>query len=201
MDKQLLKKKIRLSGLHDVKKILRDSCVHTVCEEARCPNIAECFLKRTATFMLMGDTCTRDCKFCNVNSGKPLPLDKDEPLRVASTCASMKLKHVVLTSVTRDELSDGGAPLFADTVMAVKELLPNASVEVLTPDFKMDMSALDLVIASKPDVFNHNIETVRSLSGLIRPQAGYDTSLSVLSYVGSKGLLVKSGFMLGWGES
>lgn len=201
MDKELLKKKIRLSSLHDLKKILRDSCVHTVCEEARCPNIAECFLKKTATFMIMGDTCTRDCKFCNVSSGKPLALDKDEPLRVARTCASMKLKHVVLTSVTRDDLSDGGAFHFAETVRAVKNELPNASIEVLTPDFKMELSALDLVIASKPDVFNHNIETVKSLSAMIRPQAGYERSLSVLSYVASKGLLTKSGFMLGLGES
>jgi lipoyl synthase len=201
MNNQIQKKKIRLSALHDVKKILRTSCVNTVCEEARCPNISECFSKRTATFMIMGDTCTRNCKFCNVNSGKPLPLDKDEPERIANTSKSMELKHVVLTSVTRDDLLDGGAKHFAATVGAVKSVLPSASIEVLTPDFKNDLSALDMIFASRPDVFNHNIETVERLSGLIRPEASYKTSLSVLSYMSSKGLMVKSGFMLGLGET
>ncbi len=197
----MLKKKIRLSDLHDMKKILRDSCVHTVCEEARCPNIAECFSKHTATFMIMGDVCTRNCKFCNVNTGTPSKLDAEEAIRIASTCANMKLKHVVLTSVTRDDLYDGGSGHFADTVRAIKKALPNASVEVLTSDFKMNLSSVDVVLDSKPDVFNHNVETVERLSGVIRPQAAYRTSLAVLSYAASKGVLVKSGFMLGLGET
>ena len=194
------KKKIRLSELHSLKKVLRDSHLHTVCEEAKCPNISECFSKKTATFMIMGDTCTRNCAFCNVKTGIPQPLDKEEPKRVADTAKSMGLSHVVITSVTRDDLHDGGAKHIADTVLEVKKALPNSSVEVLTPDFKGRKESLDLVFKSSPDVFNHNIETVRSLSLKIRPQAAYNRSLDVLKYAASKGMLVKSGFMLGLGE-
>ncbi|MEI6092751.1 MAG: lipoyl synthase [bacterium] len=194
------KKKIRLSGLHEVKKILRSSGLHTVCEEARCPNIDECFSKRTATFMIMGDVCTRLCRFCNVSNGKPSELDNSEPERLAQTAKSMNLRHVVITSVTRDDLVDGGAGHFADTIKTLRALMPSISIEVLTPDFKGNMTLVDLVIDAKPDVFNHNIETVRDLSKQIRPQADYDRSLSVLSHASSKGVLVKSGFMLGLGE-
>ncbi len=194
------KKKIRLSELHDLKKVLRSSQLHTVCEEAKCPNISECFSKKTATFMIMGDVCTRSCAFCNVKTGKPQPLDAEEPKRIAETAKKMNLSHIVITSVTRDDLLDGGAEHFARTIIEVKKALPNSSVEVLTSDFKGRKESLDLVFNSKPDVFNHNIETVKSLSLIIRPQADYKRSLGVLKYAASKGLLVKSGFMLGLGE-
>ena len=195
------KKKIRLSGLHDLKKILRSSCLNTVCEEARCPNIDECFSKRTATFMIMGNTCTRSCRFCNVTNGKPSVLDNNEPERLAQTVKSMDLKHVVITSVTRDDLNDGGAEHFAKTIRAIRTLLPSVSIEVLTPDFKGRFDLVDIVLDAKPNVFNHNIETVRSLSKKVRPQAEYAQSLSILRHASSKGFLVKSGFMLGLGET
>jgi lipoic acid synthetase len=195
------KKKIRLSGLHEVKKILRSSAIHTVCEEAKCPNIDECFSKKTATFMIMGDVCTRDCKFCNVKHGRPVELDSNEPERVAQTALAMGLKYVVVTSVTRDDLSDGGAGHFADTINEIRKSLPNASIEVLTPDFSGSTESIDAVLSASPDVFNHNIETVKRLSKDIRPQAGYQRSLDVLKYAASKGAVVKSGFMLGLGEN
>ena len=194
------KKKIRLSELHDLKKVLRDSNLHTVCEEAKCPNISECFSKKTATFMIMGDVCTRNCAFCNVKFGIPQALDKDEPKRIAQTAKDMGLSHVVITSVTRDDLLDGGARHFAETVAEVKRTLSNPTIEVLTPDFKGNKESLDIVFASSPNVFNHNIETIKALSKKIRPQADYNRSLDVLSYASSKGMLVKSGFMLGLGE-
>lgn len=195
------KKKIRFSELHETKKTLRSSCLHTVCEEARCPNIAECFSKHTATFMIMGDTCTRDCVFCNVRSGVPGPLDPNEPKRLAHTAEQMGLRHVVVTSVTRDDLPDGGASHFAETIRSIRSVLPSASIEVLVPDLKGVKSDIDKILLAGPDVFNHNIETVRSLSRKIRPQADYDRSLSVLKYAASKGAMVKSGLMLGLGET
>jgi len=194
------KKKIRLSGLHEVKKILRGSGLNTVCEEARCPNIDECFSKKTATFMIMGDICTRACRFCNVTNGNPSALDKEEPQRLAETARSMGLRHVVVTSVTRDDLLDGGSEHFSKTILEVKKALPTVSIEVLTPDFKGDTACIDIVLKAKPDIFNHNIETVKSLSKEIRPQADYERSLFVLKYASSRGSVVKSGFMLGLGE-
>jgi len=201
MDAGATKKKVRLSELHEVKKILRSSCLHTVCEEALCPNIDECFSKHTATFMIMGDVCTRGCRFCNVKTGKPSALDSNEPERIALAAKTMGLKYVVVTSVTRDDLNDGGAAHFASTVNEIKKKIPDASVEVLTPDFKGDNFCIDIVLNSKPDIFNHNIETVERLSPLIRPQANYKRSLDVLRYAASKGARVKSGFMVGLGET
>ncbi len=196
----MFKRKIRLSELHGLKKDLRSSGLHTVCEEARCPNINECFKKHTATFMIMGDVCTRNCKFCNVKHGKPLPLDVNEPKNVADIAKKMQLSYVVITSVTRDDLDDGGAEHFALTIGAVRKLLPDSKIEVLTPDLKGNKSALDKVFLARPDVFNHNIETVKGLSKMIRPMADYERSLEVLNYASSKGMLVKSGLMLGLGE-
>ena len=194
------KKKIRLSGLHEVKKILRVSGLNTVCEEARCPNIDECFSRKTATFMIMGSICTRACRFCNVTHGKPLALDENEPVRLAETACSMGLKHVVVTSVTRDDLLDGGAEHFSKTILEIRSAQPSVSIEVLTPDFKGDTKFIDIVLKAKPDIFNHNIETVKRLSKDIRPQADYERSLSVLKYASLRGFVVKSGFMLGLGE-
>ena len=194
------KRKIRLSGLHEVKKILRGSGLHTVCEEARCPNIDECFSKRTATFMIMGDVCTRACRFCNVTHGNPLPLDDNEPFRIAEAVRSMGLRHVVITSVTRDDLMDGGAEHFSRTIIETRKATLSASIEVLTPDFKGETDLVDVVLKARPDIFNHNIETVNRLSKDIRPQADYQRSLSVLKHASSMAAVVKSGFMLGLGE-
>ncbi len=176
----------------------------TVCEEAGCPNIGECWAKRHATFMIMGDTCTRACSFCNVATGKPEALDRFEPLRVAKATASMKLKHVVVTSVDRDDLPDGGAEHFVRTIQEIRRLAPDTTIEILTPDFKgKDADALAAVIAAKPDVFNHNLETVPRLYPSIRPGARYFTSLSLLSEVKrqSPETFTKSGIMVGLGET
>lgn len=195
------KKKIRLSGLHEVKKLLRASCLHTVCEEAMCPNIAECFSKKTATFMIMGDVCTRNCKFCNVRTGVPIPLDPNEPLRIAEAVNKMGLRHVVITSVTRDDLNDGGASHFNKVITTVKNTMPGSSIEVLTPDFKGSTEAIDVVLSARPDVFNHNIETVKRLSPAIRPLADHSRSLSVLKYASASGVRTKSGLIVGLGET
>ncbi len=177
----------------------------TVCQSARCPNIGECFSRGTATFMLMGDVCTRDCRFCAVRHSTtgPAPLDPDEPRRVAEAAAYMGLDFVVVTSVTRDDLPDGGAGHFATTIRAIRELRPEAGIEVLTPDFKGDTRSVDTVIAARPTVFNHNVETVREMSGVLRPQADHSRSLQVLSYANGNwpGVVVKSGFMVGVGET
>ena len=201
MQKQGLKKRIRLSELHEVKKLLRKSCLHTVCEEAMCPNIEECFSKKTATFMIMGDVCTRNCRFCNVSTGKPGPLDPDEPKRIAEAAKEMGLKHVVITSVTRDDLSDGGATHFKAVIEAIRTLSPGASIEVLTPDLNGSKKDIDIIISARPDVFNHNIETVKRLSLQIRPKANYERSLEVLRHISSSGLTTKSGIIVGLGES
>lgn len=197
------KKRIRLSELHDLKVTLRKSNLNTVCEEARCPNINNCFSKKTATFMILGDTCTRNCRFCNVKHGITKALDYKEPERVLKAVNDLNLRHVVITSVTRDDLIDGGAAEFVKVIKLLKE--NGTSVEVLTPDFKGDLEVLKTVLAAGPDVFNHNIETTRALSKTIRPSADYEQSLKVLKYAKDyfKGtrLLVKSGFMLGLGES
>jgi lipoic acid synthetase len=190
------------SELHGLKSLLRDYGLSTVCEEARCPNKSECFSKPTATFMILGSCCTRNCGFCSVESAAPLPPDKDEPLKVALAAKEMGLKYVVVTSVTRDDLEDGGAQHFAKTVTAIKKHLPYAKVEVLTPDFKGDFSALKTVLDSKPDVFNHNVETVPRLYPAVRPQADYPRSLRLLRQAKeiSPTVNTKSGLMLGLGE-
>lgn len=191
------------SDLHTVKRVLRGHRLLTVCEEARCPNKGLCFSKPTATFMILGDICTRNCGFCSVKSGIPLPIDRDEPERVSKAAYEMGLRHVVITSVTRDDLFDGGASQFAETIKAVRRRLPEAKIEVLTPDFKGDESSLKTVLDAKPDVFNHNMETVRRLYYKVRPEADYERSLNVLR--NAKKLFphikTKSGLMLGLGET
>jgi lipoic acid synthetase len=177
--------------------------VHTVCQEAHCPNIAECFARGTATFMILGDTCSRGCRFCAVKQGNPPPLDPDEPKRVASAAARLNLEHVVITSVTRDDLPDGGARHFAETVQATRRRLPEAIIEVLVPDFGGSQSALKTLLAAEPEILNHNLETVHRLYPRVRPGAAYRSSLGVLAR--TKALaprtVTKSGLMLGLGES
>jgi lipoic acid synthetase len=186
----------------EIKDTMRGLGLHTVCEEARCPNIGECWNNRTATFMILGNVCTRSCGFCAVLTGKPTELDLDEPRRVADAAKQMGLKHAVITSVNRDELKDGGASIFAETIQAIREEIPGCAVEVLTPDFKGGRDAIQTVIAARPDTFNHNIETVPRLYPAVRPQARYRRSLEVLKYAKSINPdgLTKSGFMLGLGE-
>jgi len=177
--------------------------LHTVCQGAHCPNQAECFNRGTATFMILGDTCTRDCRFCAVTAGKPLPPDLGEPQRVAEAAARLGLRHVVVTSVTRDDLPDGGAGLFADTIRAIRARLPKVAIEVLVPDFLGREEDLLTVLAAQPDVFNHNLETVRRLQPEIRPAADYERSLAVLRFAaaGTPRPTVKSGLMVGLGET
>lgn len=190
-------------GLHGTKKLLRSHGLSTVCEEARCPNMGACFTKPTATFMILGSRCTRNCGFCSVESLTPLPPDNEEPERVAIASRDMGLKYVVITSVTRDDLADGGASHFAKTVKAIKNLMPGVKVEILTPDFKADIQSLRTVLDSGPDVFNHNVETVPRLYPVVRPQAIYERSLSVLGNARdiSPQIQTKSGLMVGLGES
>ena len=196
------KKNIDFAALHRVKKLLREARLYTVCEEAKCPNIVECFQKPTATFLILGDICTRNCRFCSVKKGKPLPLDPYEPINVAITSKKLGLKHVVITSVTRDDLPDGGARHFAKSIRFVRDFT-GASVEVLTPDFKGSEHSLDIVLSERPEIFNHNVETVPSLYRQVRPMADYGTSLRVLEYAKKyyPEILTKSGLMVGLGET
>ena len=183
----------------DVSKLLESLQLNTVCSSAKCPNRHECWNRGTATVMILGNTCTRNCRFCNVNTGRPGPVDAGEPGRVAEAAKRLNLRHIVITSVTRDDLSDGGAAAFAATIRAVKEAMPGASVEVLTPDF---VEHLDIVLDARPDVFNHNLETVKWLQAVIRPQASYEKSLATLRHAAERGgVQVKSGLMLGLGET
>jgi len=182
--------------------------LHTVCEEANCPNIGECFTRGTATFMIMGDKCTRNCAFCMVEHGKPEPLDQGEPARLARAAAELGLKHVVITSVTRDDLPDGGAAHFVACTEELRRMEPAPSVELLTPDFQGDPDALNVVLAAHPDVFNHNVETVPRLYPRVRPEADYGRSVGVLAQArsfaqseGNRRTLVKSGLMVGLGET
>lgn len=196
--------KVRLpsgAGYHEVKNIVQSGRLHTVCEEARCPNIGECWGRRTATFMILGDTCTRSCGFCAVKTGRPQFLDLDEPRRVAEAVKQMGLRHAVITSVNRDELPDGGAGMFAETIHQIRLRVPHCRVEVLIPDFKGDLLALQKVIAARPDILNHNTETVPRLYRPVRPQGRYEWTLKVLKYAKERGMTTKSGLMLGIGES
>jgi lipoyl synthase len=192
-----------LAQSHKTKNLLRRHKLSTVCEEARCPNRAECFSKPTATFMILGSSCTRNCGFCSVNSSLPDPLDAHEPENVALAAEELGLKYVVITSVTRDDLSDGGAGQFAKTVYALKRRMPGIKIEVLTPDFHGVESSLRTVLESRPDVFNHNVETVPRLYPVVRPEADYKRSLSVLEQAKTiaPGIFTKSGLMLGLGET
>ena len=189
-------------GARAMRVLLRENALNTVCEEARCPNLGECFSRGTATFMLLGDRCTRRCSYCSVETAKPLPPDPAEPERVALAAARLGLRYVVLTSVNRDDLADGGASHFAATVAAVRRALPQAGVEVLTPDFKGDRRALAVVLEAGPTVFNHNIETVPRLFGRVRPQGRYRLSLELLAAARElrPELPTKSGLMVGLGE-
>jgi lipoic acid synthetase len=188
---------------HEIKRILRKHGLSTVCEEARCPNRGECFSKPTATFMILGSDCTRNCGFCAVNSAPPGPPEPEEPVRIARASEEMGLRYVVITSVTRDDLPDGGAEHFAKTITAVRRALPSARIEVLTPDFLGDREALRTVLSARPDVFNHNIETVERLYPIVRPQAVFRRSLLVLSRskLIAPDIFTKSGFMMGLGET
>lgn len=185
------------------RRLLRDGRLHTVCQEAHCPNIFECFGRRTATFLILGDHCTRDCRFCAVKQGPLLPPDPDEPRRVARAAAEMKLRYVVITSVTRDDLPDGGAAQFAATIAALRREIPGVRVEVLIPDFQGDVSSLKTVLTAGPDVLNHNVETVPRLYPTVRPQAQYLRSLALLENAARQTprIPTKSGLMLGLGES
>jgi lipoic acid synthetase len=187
----------------ETKSIVREHALHTVCEEAACPNIGECWTHRHATMMIMGDTCTRACAFCNVKTGLPGALDADEPRHVGQAVAKLGLKHVVITSVDRDDLADGGAEHFAQTIRAIREYSPGTTVEVLTPDFLRKQGAVEIVAAAKPDVFNHNLETVPRLYLTVRPGARYFASLRLLERVKelSPEGFTKSGLMVGLGES
>lgn len=186
----------------ELKALVARLGLHTVCESAACPNVGECWNRRTATFMILGNVCTRRCSFCAVRKGPPLPVDYDEPRRVAEAVALLGLRHAVITSVTRDDLADGGAGIFAGTIRAIRERVPSCRVEVLVPDFRGSHAALDLVLDARPDVFNHNVETVPRLYRRVRPGARYERSLDVLAHArrGVPDLPTKSGLMLGLGE-
>ena len=184
----------------ELKRLMRDKTLNTVCEEARCPNIGECWDQGTATVMILGDTCTRACGFCNVKTGKPPVYDLDEPRRVAASLALMKLKHVVITSVNRDELPDGGAAIWAETIHRVHEACPEMSVEILVGDFQGDEKAIQVVCDARPEIISHNMETVRRMHPAVRPQAKYERSLAVLRQFKQNGLVTKTGIMAGIGE-
>jgi lipoic acid synthetase len=174
--------------------------LHTVCEEAGCPNLGECWSRGVATIMILGDTCTRACGFCNVKTGRPNALDRDEPRRVAESLALMGLKHVVITSVNRDELPDGGAAIWAETIIRTRESCPAMSIEVLIPDFEGNWPALQMVIDARPHIINHNLETVRRMYPAVRPSAKFDRSLELLRRVAEQGIAAKTGIMVGIGE-
>ncbi len=185
-----------------VRKILKTKCLNTVCENARCPNKNECYTKNTATFLIMGGDCTRNCKYCNIACAKPKPLDPQEPKHVAEAVQALGLKYAVITSVTRDDLPDGGAEHFANCIYEIRKICPDTKIEILTPDFKGDKKSLDLIIKAHPDVFNHNIEAVRDIFKTVRPQGDYNCSLEVLKYVkDNSDILTKSGLIIGLGET
>ena len=185
-----------------VRHILKSHCLNTVCEAARCPNKSECYSKNTATFLIMGNNCTRNCRFCNINCAIPEPLDADEPKKIADAVKKLGLNYVVVTSVTRDDLPDGGANHFANVIDEIRNIDKNIKIEVLTPDFKGIQTSIDTVINAKPDVFNHNIETVQSLYRKARPQADYFRSLNFLEYIKkNSNILTKTGLMVGLGET
>lgn len=195
--------KIRLPGGKDylnVKDIVDQHKLHTICTSGHCPNMCDCWGRGTATLMILGDICTRSCKFCAVKTGKPLPADVDEPQRVAESVSLMKLKHCVITSVDRDDLEDGGAGIWAETILAIKKVNPQTTIEALIPDFQGKTKLLDIVIDAGPDVISHNLETVKRLTPQIRSVANYDTSLEVIEHISRSMSRSKSGIMVGLGE-
>ena len=190
------------SNYSEMKDLMKDNSLHTVCEEARCPNIYECWNNRTATVMILGDTCTRSCGFCSVKTGKPLPVDYNEPERVAKLVQTLNLRHVVITSVDRDELkNDYGAKIWNETIKSIRNMVPDCTIEVLTPDFKGYTPALDLVFDARPNIFSHNIECVERISLDVRRQSNWRRSLDVLKYAVSQNMSTKTGMMVGLGET
>jgi len=185
----------------NLKKMMRSKTLHTVCEEAHCPNIGECWGRGTATFLILGDICTRSCGFCAIKTGRPQPVDPEEPLKVALAVQQMGISHVVITSVNRDELPDQGSTIWAKTIEEVRRLNPKVSIEVLIPDFKGDLNCLQRVLDAKPNILNHNVETVPRLYRTVRPQAKYERSLRVLQYSKELGFITKTGIMVGIGET
>jgi lipoic acid synthetase len=185
----------------DIRRLTQELGLHTICEEARCPNIWECWNSRTATFLILGDICTRRCHYCAVTTGRPLSVDHAEPGRVAEAVRLLGLRHAVITSVNRDELPDGGAAIFAETIRAIRRELPSCTIEVLIPDFMGEPAALQTVVAAKPDILNHNIETVPSLFPSVRPQGRYARSVELLREAAGLGAVTKSGLMVGLGET
>ncbi len=195
--------KVRLpsgKNFKDVHSLMRNSKLNTVCEEAKCPNLGECWENRTATFMILGDTCTRSCGFCNVKVGLPNELDLDEPRRVAESVEELNLRHVVITSVNRDELKDGGASIFKECVRLINKRMPDTTVEILIPDFKGEEHAFEIIMESPPHILNHNMETVKNLYHAVRPQAKYERSLELMRWFKDRELRTKSGIMVGIGE-
>lgn len=196
--------KIRLGGnerFTQTKQIVESHCLHTICTSGKCPNMGECWSRGTATFMIGGDICTRSCKFCNTRTGKPLPLNPEEPANVAESIRLMGLKHAVITSVDRDDLPDLGAGHWADTIRMIKKVNPETTIEVLVPDFQGRLELVDKVIAESPEIISHNMETIRRLTPVIRSAAQYDVSLSVLRHIAQKGTTAKTGIMVGLGET
>ncbi|MGE4288103.1 MAG: lipoyl synthase [Salinivirgaceae bacterium] len=175
--------------------------LHTICESGNCPNAGDCWGRGTATFMILGDICTRACKFCNVKTGKPLPVDTEEPQKVAESIQALKLKHAVITSVDRDDLHDGGASIWVETIQSIKAFNPNTTIEVLIPDFNGKPELIQQIIDAKPEVISHNLETVKRLTPQVRSKAKYATSLKVLKQIADSGIVAKSGIMLGLGET
>ncbi len=198
-----LKIRYNSKNLEYVEKMMNSLSLNTVCKSANCPNMGECYKKRTTTFMIMGSNCTRNCRFCNVYSGKPTPLDPEEPLKVAEATKKLGLKHVVVTSVTRDDLEDYGADHFRKCIVEIRKLNPDTTIEVLIPDMMGDKRALDAIIDASPDVINHNLETISKFYSKVRPEADYERSLFVLDYVKRKDpkIMTKTGIMVGLGES
>lgn len=196
--------KIRLGGnehFTQTKRIVESHCLHTICTSGKCPNMGECWSRGTATFMIGGEICTRSCRFCNTLTGKPLPLDANEPDHVAESIRLMKLKHAVITSVDRDDLPDLGASHWAKTIRRIKEVNPSTTIEVLIPDFQGRLELVDEVIAAKPEIISHNMETVRRITPHVRSAARYDTSLSVLYRIAEQQIVAKTGIMVGLGET
>lgn len=195
-------RRLRLAALHNVRTVVGRGQLHTVCDEARCPNRSLCFSRGTATFLIMGNVCTRSCRYCSIGHGRPARLDPDEPSQVAAVAGVMGLRHVVVTSVDRDDLPDGGAAHFAAVIAALRELDPPPTVEVLTPDFRGDLRAVDVVLDAGPNVFNHNVETVRRLYPSLRRQGRYDWAMQVIAHAAARrpGPVTKSGLMVGFGE-